>query len=170
MENSDISSQVYIPGYTIPSMDILARWHAYKKSTRGEPSVSKGQINLSQFLGGVYDVLHPDCGFLLCMMFQGVFASVGVAYLGIIIQNESRFDLIWAWEVFFCKRRSHLRFQCFCCPWLETFLSWIMCMHTVTKFCVTFYLRWCTLFTWASTFSRTERNGGLTLWDWQSLG
>jgi hypothetical protein len=89
-ENSDISSRVYIHGYTIPSMDIIAKWHAYK-NTRGDPFVSKGQTNFSQFLAGIY-VLRPDWG-LYWMMFQGVFASVGVAFLGIIIQNESRFDL-----------------------------------------------------------------------------
>jgi hypothetical protein len=89
-ENSAISSRVYIHGYTTQSMETIVKWHPYK-STRGDPFVKKVQINYSQFLAGIY-VVRPDWG-LYWMMFQGVFASVGVAFLGIIIQCDSRFDL-----------------------------------------------------------------------------
>jgi len=70
----------------------LLLFYLLVKSARGDPWADPTvQINFSQFRGGI-PIYRPNWGLYL-MLFQGVFAAVGVALIGLCIENESRYDL-----------------------------------------------------------------------------
>ena len=84
--SSDISSRVKIPGYKIYDAQIIEKLHAYKTS-RGDPRYEEeGDIH-SQLVYGVW-IKRPDWG-LYFKMFQGLFASVAIAFLAFFFPPTS---------------------------------------------------------------------------------
>ena len=84
--NSDLSSRVIIPGYEIYDTKLIEKLHAYKTS-RGDPRFSEEQGIYSQLIYGVW-IKRPDWG-LYFKMFQGLFASVAIAFLAFFFSPES---------------------------------------------------------------------------------
>jgi hypothetical protein len=90
-EESRVSSRVQVPGFDVTQMTILQKLHPYK-SARGDPFVDRTeQINYSQLLAAL-EITRPNWG-VYFVMFQGTFAAVAVAFIGLSVKNESRFDL-----------------------------------------------------------------------------
>ncbi|MFC1747784.1 hypothetical protein ACFL2V_03170 [Pseudomonadota bacterium] len=86
--NTKRSSRVKIPGYkVVGGPQIIVKPHAYK-SNRGDPSrVDSGGNTYSQFIYGLA-IQRPDWG-LYFKMFQGLFASVAIAFLAFLFQPTS---------------------------------------------------------------------------------
>lgn len=88
VENSKRSSRVKIPGYKIiGEPQLIVKPHAYK-SNRGDPSRNGIEGNTySQFIYGLA-IQRPDWG-LYFKMFQGLFASVAIAFLAFFFTPTS---------------------------------------------------------------------------------
>lgn len=88
VDDSKHSSRVKIPGYMIDGDPLLVvKPHAYK-SDRGDPT-GEGIAGktYSQFIYGL-DIKRPDWG-LYFKMFQGLFASVAIAFLAFLFYPTS---------------------------------------------------------------------------------
>jgi hypothetical protein len=77
-DGTELSSRVIIPGYRIYETDLIEKLHAYK-SDRGDPLAAETQSVYSQLVYGI-EIARPDWG-LYFKMFQGIFASVAIAFL-----------------------------------------------------------------------------------------
>lgn len=85
-ENSDISSRVKIQGYKIYDAKVVEKLHAYKTS-RGDPRFSENGDIHSQLVYGIW-IKRPGWG-LYFKMFQGLFASVAIAFLAFFFSPTS---------------------------------------------------------------------------------
>jgi len=77
------SSRVKVPGYTVHSSDLVNKPHAYK-SSRGDPLAPEAEKAVYTQLTYALGIERPDWG-LYFKMFQGLFASVGIAFLAFLL-------------------------------------------------------------------------------------
>ncbi|MBL1260690.1 MAG: hypothetical protein COB33_009200 [Thiotrichaceae bacterium] len=77
------SSRVKVPGYIIHSSDLVNKPHAYKTS-RGDPLIPEAEKAVYTQLTYALGIERPDWG-LYFKMFQGLFASVGIAFLAFLL-------------------------------------------------------------------------------------
>ncbi len=87
VNGAEYSSRVKEPSYRLKEAEIINKPHAYKTS-RGDPRlVADHKATYSQIVYGV-KIDRPDWG-LYFKMFQGLFASVGIAFLAFILGSSS---------------------------------------------------------------------------------
>ncbi|VAW89819.1 hypothetical protein MNBD_GAMMA17-1273 [hydrothermal vent metagenome] len=77
------SSRVNVPGYMIHSSDLVNKPHAYK-SSRGDPLAPQAEKAVYTQLTYALGIERPDWG-LYFKMFQGLFASVAIAFLAFLL-------------------------------------------------------------------------------------
>lgn len=93
VNGAEYSSRVKVPGYRLKEAEIINKPHAYKTS-RGDPRLAADhKATYSQITYGI-SIDRPDWG-LYFKMFQGLFASVAIAFLAFILGSSSgeRFGL-----------------------------------------------------------------------------
>lgn len=93
VRGAEYSSRVKVPAYRLNEAEIINKPHAYKTS-RGDPRLAADhQATYSQITYGI-KIDRPDWG-LYFKMFQGLFASVAIAFLAFILASSSgqRFGL-----------------------------------------------------------------------------
>jgi hypothetical protein len=82
------SSRVEVPGYVLTDAGLISKPHAYK-TNRGDPRLPADHQGIySQITYGI-EIRRPDWG-LYIKMFQGLFASVAIAFLAFIFNHTSR--------------------------------------------------------------------------------
>ena len=87
-DGASYSSRVEVPGYALTGAKLISKPHAYK-TTRGDPRLpSDYQGIYSQITYGI-SIKRPDWG-LYVKMFQGLFASVAIAFLAFVFNPASR--------------------------------------------------------------------------------
>lgn len=79
IQGTEYSSRVKVPGYRLKHGEIINKPHAYK-STRGNPSLPEQYQTVYSQLTYAVEIDRPDWG-LYFKMFQGLFASVTIAFL-----------------------------------------------------------------------------------------
>ena len=83
VRGAEYSSRVKMPGYRLNEAEIINKPHAYKTS-RGDPRLAADhKATYSQITYGI-KIDRPDWG-LYFKMFQGLFASVAIAFLAFIL-------------------------------------------------------------------------------------
>ncbi len=93
VRGAEYSSRVKVPSYRLNEAEIINKPHAYKTS-RGDPRLAADhKATYSQITYGI-KIDRPDWG-LYFKMFQGLFASVAIAFLAFILGSTSgqRFGL-----------------------------------------------------------------------------
>jgi len=93
VRGAEYSSRVRVPSYRLKEAEIINKPHAYKTS-RGDPRLpADHKATYSQITYGI-KIDRPDWG-LYFKMFQGLFASVAIAFLAFILGSTSgqRFGL-----------------------------------------------------------------------------
>ncbi len=93
VRGAEYSSRVKVPAYRLKEAEIINKPHAYKTS-RGDPRLAADHKAVySQIVYGI-KIDRPDWG-LYFKMFQGLFASVAIAFLAFILGSSSgeRFGL-----------------------------------------------------------------------------
>lgn len=92
--NTEVSSRVRLPAYRIRETAVVERPHAYK-TTRGDPRLREGQPSVySQLRLGIW--LERDGWGFYFKLFQGLFASIAVAFAAFFIKPtdvDPRFGL-----------------------------------------------------------------------------
>lgn len=78
-DGAEYSSRVKVPGYRLRDDQIITKPHAYK-STRGDPRLPEQYQSVYSQLTYAIEIDRPDWG-LYFKMFQGLFASVTIAFL-----------------------------------------------------------------------------------------
>lgn len=83
VRGAEYSSRVRVPGYRLNEAELISKPHAYKTS-RGDPRMAADyKATYSQITYGI-KIDRPDWGLYL-KMFQGLFASVAIAFLAFIL-------------------------------------------------------------------------------------
>ncbi len=86
IDDSNLSSRVKVTGYEIYDTKLIEKLHAYKTG-RGDPRFSEEKAIFSQLVYGLW-IKRPDWG-LYFKMFQGLFASVAIAFLAFFYHPTS---------------------------------------------------------------------------------
>jgi hypothetical protein len=83
IDGAAYSSRVEVPGYALSDAKLISKPHAYKTS-RGDPRLpNDSQAVYSQLTYGIA-IERRDCG-LYIKTFQGLFASVAIAFLAFVL-------------------------------------------------------------------------------------
>ncbi len=83
IKETNYSSRVKVPGYMIHSSALVNKPHAYK-SSRGDPLAPDAEKAVYTQLTYALGIQRPDWG-LYFKMFQGLFASVAIAFLAFLL-------------------------------------------------------------------------------------
>ena len=87
VHGAEYSSRVKVPGYRLKQDQVINKPHAYK-STRGDPRLPAEYQAVYSQLNYAIKIDRPDWG-LYFKMFQGLFASVTIAFLAFLFGPRS---------------------------------------------------------------------------------